>query len=63
MIIIKSRLGVDRWFNDPWIDNMVLKSSFKCLFDLADNKMATMAKCTRLGGVRMVRRGGGGVCY
>lgn len=51
MIIIKSgvRLGVDRWFDDPWIDDMVLKSSFKCLFDLADNKMATMAEMYSFG--------------
>jgi hypothetical protein len=29
---------------DPWIDGLVLKNSFSCLFDLATNKMATVVE-------------------
>jgi len=34
---------------DPWIDELVLKNSFGCLFDLAINKMATVAEMYSLG--------------
>jgi hypothetical protein len=49
---------------DPWIDGMVLKNSFSRLFDLATNKMATVAEMYSLGRGRVVKLGGGGVvCY
>jgi len=34
---------------DPWIDGLVLKNSFSRLFDLATNKMATVAEMYSLG--------------
>ncbi|RHN79618.1 putative reverse transcriptase zinc-binding domain-containing protein [Medicago truncatula] len=34
---------------DPWIDGLVLKNSFGRLFDLANNKMATVAEMYSLG--------------
>jgi len=34
---------------DPWIDGLVLKSSFSRLFDLVVNKMATVAEMFSLG--------------
>jgi len=34
---------------DPWLDGMILKSSFSRLFYLTDNKMATMADTFSLG--------------
>jgi len=34
---------------DPWIDRLVLKNTFSRLFDLATNKMATVAEMYSLG--------------
>jgi len=34
---------------DPWIDELVLKNSFGRLFDLSNNKMATVTKMYSLG--------------
>ena len=34
---------------DPWIDGMVMKNSFSRFFDLATNKMATVAEMYSLG--------------
>lgn len=37
------------FWNDPWLDGRSLKDSFRSLFELADNKLATVAEMFSLG--------------
>jgi len=44
---------------DPWLDGLPLKGSFRRLYELADNKLATVEDMFSMGWGWMVRRGSG----
>lgn len=46
-------------FEDPWLDGTSLKVRFSNLFDLAENKRATVAEMNKLGWRRTTRHGSG----
>jgi len=43
---------------DPWIDGVILKRNFRRLFDLIDNKMATVVKVPQNWSFESVKIGG-----